>query len=122
MRIVSVTFRNGAQPTHWAVVSDFGGKAEVKESCHHYGGRFCIYPWYSSSTGGSWHFGVHYPDTISDYGRANQYAQATHCGGRSGRTAPTAPTSSARTTESGRREYRSGRPRPRSATVVAILP
>ena len=35
----------------------------MKESCHHYGGRFCIYPWYSSSTGGSWHFGVHYPDT-----------------------------------------------------------
>lgn len=85
VRIVSVTFRNGAQPTHWAVVSDFGGKAEVKESCHHYGGRFCIYPWYSSSTGGSWHFGVHYPDTISDYGRANQYAQATHCGGPFGK-------------------------------------
>jgi hypothetical protein len=81
LRILSVTFANGSHPQHWGVVSDYGGKSLVNDSCGHYGGPLCIYPWYSSSTHGSWHFGVHYPDTIDDYGRANQYARIPRCGG-----------------------------------------
>jgi hypothetical protein len=37
------------------VVSDFGGKAEVNQYCPHYGGPFCIYPWFSSTKAGAFH-------------------------------------------------------------------
>jgi hypothetical protein len=79
--IISVTFADGSQPEHWAVVSDYGGKDEVKNYCGGYGGPFCIYPWYSLSSSGSWHYGVHFPDTVADYGRAGQFFQKPHCGG-----------------------------------------
>jgi hypothetical protein len=85
--ILGVTFNNGSQPSHWAVVSDYGGKQEVIDptetgsQCSGYGGPFCIYPWYSSTASGAFHFGVDYPDTTADYGKANQYPRFTHCGG-----------------------------------------
>jgi hypothetical protein len=50
IHILNVTFANGSHPSSWAVVSDFGGKAEVLDptetgsTCTSYGGPFCIYP------------------------------------------------------------------------------
>jgi len=81
IQIKSVTFGDGSQARHWAVVSDFGGKAEVKQYCGGYGGPFCIYPWYSTNAAGAWHYGVHFPDTVNDYGRASQFQEQPHCGG-----------------------------------------
>jgi hypothetical protein len=79
--IVSVTFGDGSGPKHWAVVSDYGGKDDDIQDCGHYGGPWCIYPWYSRNADGDWNFGVDYPDTVNDYGRASQYFQHTFCGG-----------------------------------------
>ena len=45
------------------------------------GGPFCIYPWYSSNRSGAFHYGVDFPDTVKDYGQADQFAQTTQCGG-----------------------------------------
>ena len=45
-------------PSSWAVVSDYGGKAEVLDpsvtgpTCTTYGGPFCIYPWYTQASTG----------------------------------------------------------------------
>jgi hypothetical protein len=79
--LVSVTFGDGSAPQHWAVVSDYGGKDEVETYCGDYGGDWCIYPWYSRATNGTWQFGVDYPATAEDFGRASQYNQKTSCGG-----------------------------------------
>ncbi|HEX3326212.1 MAG TPA: hypothetical protein VHV50_04375 [Actinomycetota bacterium] len=84
--IKSVTFGDGSTAQHWAAVSDYGGKAEVEQYCGHYGGPFCIYPWYSTNTAGDWHYGVHFPDTVDDYGKAGQFAQDTKCNGPFGPT------------------------------------
>ena len=46
LQIKSVTFANGSTANKWAVVSDFGGTAEVNQYCPSYGGPFCTYPWY----------------------------------------------------------------------------
>jgi len=80
IQIQSVTFGDGSQAKQWAAVSDQGGKAEVLASCSVYGGPFCIYPWYSLGTNG-FHFGVDYPDSVKDFGQADQYQQALQCGG-----------------------------------------
>lgn len=80
IQILSVTFGDGSQAKEWAAVSDLGGKAEVLNTCSVYGGPFCIYPWYSLGKTG-FHFGVDFPDTIKDFGQANQYQQTTLCGG-----------------------------------------
>lgn len=80
IQIQSVTFGDGSQPTQWAAVSDLGGKAEVLASCSAYGGPDCIYPWYSLGKAG-FHFGVDFPDTLEDFGQANQYQTTTQCGG-----------------------------------------
>jgi hypothetical protein len=77
----SVTFGDGSTAHKWAVVSDYGGKAEVKQYCGSYGGPYCIYPWFSTDSSGAFNYGVHFADTVNDYGRANQFAQQTHCGG-----------------------------------------
>jgi hypothetical protein len=79
--IKSVTFGDGSHPQHWAAVSDYGGKTEVKQYCGSYGGPFCIYPWYSTNAAGAFHYGVHFPDTVNDYGKANQFARYLKCGG-----------------------------------------
>lgn len=80
IQIKGVTFGDGSTPTSWAVVSDQGGKAEVAKTCSAYGGPFCIYPWYSLGTSG-FHYGVDYLDNRKDFGQADQFPQATHCGG-----------------------------------------
>jgi hypothetical protein len=80
IQIKSVTFGDGSSPKNWAVVSDFGGKAEVNQNCSAYGGPFCIYPWYTLGASG-YHYGVDFPDTVKDFGQADQFTQATQCGG-----------------------------------------
>ena len=83
IQIQSVTFGDGSQPQKWAAVSDLGGKAEVLANCSAYGGPNCIYPWYSLGKSG-FHFGVDFPDTLKDFGQANQYQTTTQCGGSFG--------------------------------------
>jgi hypothetical protein len=80
IQIKSVTFGDGSSAKKWAVVSDFGGKAEVNQNCSAYGGPFCIYPWYTLGTS-SYHYGVDFPDTVKDFGQADQFTQTTQCGG-----------------------------------------
>lgn len=81
IQIKSVTFSDGSTSKSWAVVSDFGGKHEVNQYCPSYGGPFCIYPWFSSNASGAFHYGVDFPDTVKDYGQADQFAQTQQCGG-----------------------------------------
>jgi hypothetical protein len=87
IHIDSVTFAGGAAPTGWAVVSDYGGKAEITDpsetgsTCSGYGGPFCIYPWFSQNHDGSLTYGVDYPTTADDFGKADQFHQTTQCGG-----------------------------------------
>ena len=83
IQILGVTFGNGHNATKWAVVSDFGGKAEIAANCATYGGPYCIYPWFTTSSNG-FHYGVDYPGTARDFGRANEFAQNTTCGGQFG--------------------------------------
>jgi hypothetical protein len=85
LRIFDVTFGDGSHPQHWAAVSDTGGKAEVlgqswvgPTDCAHYGGPFCIYPWFSWD-GQAFNYGVDYPNTVDTFGRANQFARQPHC-------------------------------------------
>ena len=80
IQIKSVTFGDGSQAKEWAAVSDLGGKAEILATCPVYGGPDCIYPWYSLDDTG-FHFGVDFPDTIQDFGQANQYQTTMQCGG-----------------------------------------
>lgn len=86
LQIRSVRFGDGSTAQHWGVASDFGGKAEVlgvtnNSLCNGYGGPFCIYPWFSTTASGTWHYGVDYPGTVADYGKASQFPQVTRCGG-----------------------------------------
>jgi hypothetical protein len=83
IQIQGVTFGDGSKAKSWAVVSDQGGKAEVLLSCATYGGPFCIYPWYSKSPSG-FHYGIDYPDSTNNFGKANQFTQTQTCGGPMG--------------------------------------
>jgi hypothetical protein len=85
IRIFDVTFGDGSHPQNWAVVTDTGGIAEVlgnsfvgPTDCTAYGGPFCIYPWFSSD-GGALNYGVDYPNTVDDFGQANQFQQVPTC-------------------------------------------
>ncbi len=80
IQIKSVVFGDGSTPKNFAVVSDQGGKAEVALTCATYGGPFCIYPWYTLGTSG-FHYGIDYPDTKKDFGKADQFQQTLQCGG-----------------------------------------
>lgn len=80
IQIKSVTFQDGSSADQWAVVSDFGGEAEVNQYCSAYGGPFCIYPWFTLGSSG-YHYGVDFPDNVNDFGQASQFAQTTQCGG-----------------------------------------
>ena len=80
IQIKSVTFGDGSQAKEFAAVSDLGGKAEILATCSVYGGPYCIYPWYTLGTSG-YQFGVDYPDTLKDFGQADQYQQTLLCGG-----------------------------------------
>lgn len=83
IQIQGVTFGDGSKAKSWAVVSDQGGKAEVLLTCATYGGPFCIYPWYSKSPSG-FHYGIDYPDSTNNFGKANQFTQTLACGGPNG--------------------------------------
>lgn len=83
IQIQSVTFSDGSQAKHWATVSDQGGKAEVLLTCAAYGGPFCIYPWYSLGSQG-FHYGIDYPDSNRNFGKADQFTQTLQCGGPNG--------------------------------------
>jgi hypothetical protein len=85
LRIFDVTFGDGSHPQNWAVVSDTGGKAEVlgdsfvgPTDCTAYGGPYCIYPWFSWD-GAAFNYGVNYPNTVDNFGRANQFAKKAKC-------------------------------------------
>ncbi|PWU25485.1 MAG: hypothetical protein C5B48_01055 [Candidatus Rokuibacteriota bacterium] len=85
LRILDVTFGDGSHPENWAAVSDTGGKAEVlgtswvgPTKCDGYGGPFCIYPWFTWD-GGAFNYGVTFPNTTDNFGRANQFAQQPKC-------------------------------------------
>ncbi|MGN6681396.1 MAG: hypothetical protein ACTHKL_26825 [Streptosporangiaceae bacterium] len=85
IRILNVTFGDGSHPQNWAAVSDTGGKAEVlgnsfvgPTDCTQYGGPYCIYPWFSWD-GQAFNYGVRYPNTVTNFGEANQFAQVTTC-------------------------------------------
>jgi hypothetical protein len=85
IRIFDATFGDGSHQQHWAVVSDTGGKAEVlgdsfvgPTDCSSYGGPFCIYPWFSWD-GGAINYGVDYPNTVDDFGQADQFQQTPTC-------------------------------------------
>ncbi len=80
IQIKGVTFGDGSSAKTFAAVSDQGGKAEVAQTCATFGGAFCIYPWYTLGKTG-YHYGVDYPDTIKDFGQADQFAQTPLCGG-----------------------------------------
>jgi hypothetical protein len=77
-----VQFGDGSFAKHWAVVSDFGGRAEIDQSCGaaNYGNPFCIYPWYTLGSSG-FHYGVDYPDNVNDFNEVNQFQQTLQCGG-----------------------------------------
>jgi len=85
IRIFDATFGDGSHQQNWAAVSDTGGKAEVlgisfvgPTDCTRYGGPFCIYPWFSWD-GAALNYGVSYPNTVDNLGKANQFAQKTKC-------------------------------------------
>lgn len=80
VQIKSVVFGDGSSPRNFAVVSDQGGKAEVNLTCATYGGAFCIYPWFTLGKTG-FHYGIDYPDTLKDFGQADQFQQTLQCGG-----------------------------------------
>ena len=82
LRIKSVTFANGTKANQWAVVSDFGGTAEVNRYCPAYGGPYCSYPWYAfNGAGPAFTYGANYPGTQFTYGEAAQFATTPQCGG-----------------------------------------
>jgi hypothetical protein len=82
LQIKSVTFADGSAANQWAVVSDFGGTAEVNQSCATYGGPFCIYPWFAFNSGSdALTYGGDYPGTMFDYGQGSQFATTMQCGG-----------------------------------------
>jgi hypothetical protein len=87
LRIKSVSFANGSHAKKWAVVSDYGGTAEVNDpsispQCSSYGGPFCIYPWYAfNGKAGALTYGADYPGTRFDYGQADQFPTTPQCGG-----------------------------------------
>ena len=85
LTIESVTFGDGSQATQWGIASDYGGAAEVLQYCGHYGGPNCIYPWYSSTADGTFHFGARYADSVKNYGGGHQYAPTTKCDSPYGR-------------------------------------
>jgi hypothetical protein len=83
--ILNVTFGDGSHPQNWAVVSDTGGKAEVLDNsfvgptdCTHYGGPYCIYPWFSWD-GAALNYGVTYPNTVDRLGQESQFRKNPTC-------------------------------------------
>lgn len=80
LKILSVTFAGGTKAKEWAVVSDFGGEAEINQYCPTYGAPYCVYPWFTLGTSG-FHYGVDYPGTTNDFSQAAQFQPQPLCGG-----------------------------------------
>lgn len=82
LQIQGVHFGDGSHPQAWATVSDFGGAAEVARAkgCRRYGEPYCIYPWYTRGAT-SFRYGVDYPGTVRDFGKAAQFATMPACAG-----------------------------------------
>jgi hypothetical protein len=78
--ITDVTFGDGTHAKTFASVSDFGGNAEILQTCPAVGGPFCTYPWYTKAATG-FHYGIDYPDTLKDFGQGAQFQQTPLCGG-----------------------------------------
>lgn len=82
LRIESVTFGDGSSPSGWAVVSDFGGDAEIDQSCGSVGaGPNCYYPWFTLGGDGTLRYGGDYGDTAKDFGQGAQFPQTLSCPG-----------------------------------------
>jgi hypothetical protein len=80
LKILSATFTSSDTPAEgWAVVSDYGGDAEVKQYCGSVGGPFCVYPWFTLGTDGTLRYGADYPGTADDFGKGSQFATITDC-------------------------------------------
>jgi hypothetical protein len=82
LQVKSVTFGSGGAAKSWAVVSDFGGKAEVNQYCGaaSYGAPFCSYPWYAFNGAlNAFTYGGDYPGTSNDFGQADQFTQSKQC-------------------------------------------
>jgi hypothetical protein len=82
LQIIGVTFGDGSTAKHWAVVSDFGGEAEVNQYCGptNYGTPFCWYPWYAyNASAGVFTYGGDYPGTTNDFQQALQFQQTMQC-------------------------------------------
>jgi hypothetical protein len=92
LQVKSVTFGDGStdipgKSGQWAVVSDYGGEAEINQDCGagKYGTPFCWYPWYAyNSSLGAITYGGDYAGTKNDYGQALQFTQTTGCASPSG--------------------------------------
>jgi hypothetical protein len=84
LQILSVRFGDGSSSHGWAVVSDYGGVAEIDKYCKVYGGPYCIYPWYARNAGDSHTYGVDYPGTRFNFGQAAQFKQDRRCPGVKG--------------------------------------
>jgi len=87
LQIKGVTFADGSVARSWSVVSDYGGRAEVDQSCGaaNYGTPFCSYPWYSfNSADNAFTYGGDYPGTKDDFGQALQFQQTKSCPGPRG--------------------------------------
>lgn len=82
LKILSVGFGDTLTPPDgWAVVSDYGGNAEIDQYCGSVGGPFCTYPWFTQDGNGAFSYGADYPGTVNDFGKGDQFAQDTLCGG-----------------------------------------
>ena len=79
LRIVSVQFAH-SRATTWGVVSDYGGADEIRQTCKIYGKPYCIYPWYAWD-GKRFTYGVNFPGTKRDFGKAAQFQTEPACGG-----------------------------------------
>ncbi len=83
LRIVSVQFAH-SKATTWGVVSDYGGVDEVRQTCKIYGKPYCTYPWFAWD-GKRFTYGVNFPGTKRDFGKAAQFQTEPACGGPFGR-------------------------------------
>jgi hypothetical protein len=97
LRIESVTFANGSAARKWAVVSDFGGTAEVSLYCRRYGGSYCTYPWSAfKGTSAAFTYGAGYLAPGSATGRPPSSRPPPKAAARSAPVPSTATLCSAR--------------------------
>jgi hypothetical protein len=82
LQIKGVTFGDGSKSQGWAVVSDYGGEAEVNQYCGaaNYGKPYCWYPYYAyNGADSAFTYGGNYPGTSNDFNGALQFQKGTRC-------------------------------------------